>query len=63
VAGAGQDHGLHVVSGEFHRVGGSFAGAFPAADRQDGHSQPPFLALLVLRDGGGERAVEPEAAA
>ena len=63
VAGAGEDHGLHVVGDELHRVPGTFTGALLAADRQDGHGQPPGLALLVLRDDRGERAVELEAAA
>src|SRR5207244_20315 len=34
-----------------------------SADREDGKGQPPGLALLVLRDGGVERAVELETAA
>ena len=54
---------LHVVGDELHRVRGPFATALRSADRQDGQGQPPGLALLVLRDDGGERAVELEAAA
>jgi hypothetical protein len=63
VAAAGEDHGLHVVRGELHRVPDPFTCTFRSADRQDGQGQPPGLALLVLRDAGGDRAVEPEAAA
>jgi hypothetical protein len=51
------------VRGELHRVPDPFAGAFRSADRQDGQGEPPFLALLVLHGGGGDRAVELEAAA
>jgi hypothetical protein len=63
VTGAGEDHGLHVVRDELHRVPDPFTTAFRAADRQDGQREAPGLALFVLRDDGGERAVEPEAAA
>jgi hypothetical protein len=63
MAGAGKDHALHVVGDELHRAGDPFTAAFRAADGQDGQGQPPGLALLVLRDDGGERAVELEAAA
>jgi hypothetical protein len=63
VAAAGDDQGLHVVRGELHRVPNPFPGAFRSADRQDGQGQPRGLALLVLRGGGGDRAVELEAAA
>jgi hypothetical protein len=63
MAGAGKDHALHVVGDELHRAGDPFTAAFHAADGQDGQGQPPGLSLLVLRDDGGERAVELEAAA
>ena len=61
VAAAGDDQGLHVVGGELHRVRDLFAQAVRAADPQDGQGQPPGLALLVLRDGGVQRAVDREA--
>ena len=63
VAAAGNDQGLHVVGSELHRVPDAFTGAFRSADGQHGQGQPPDLALLVLRNAGGDGAVEPEAAA
>src|SRR5262245_1277735 len=54
---------LHVLSDESHRDPDSFAATFLAADRQDGHGQWLRLALLILRDGGVESAVELEAPA
>ena len=63
MAGAGEDHGLHVVGDELRRGPDHVSGAFRAADGQDGHGQPPFLALLVLGGGGGDRPVEAEAPA
>ena len=61
VGAAGNDQGLHVVGGQLHRVRDPLADAFRSADGQDGQGQPPFRALLVLRDGGIERAVDREA--
>src|SRR6516164_4085782 len=61
VGAAGDDQGLHVVRGELHRGRDLFAQAVLAADGQDGQGQPPFLALLVLRDRGLQRAVDREA--
>src|SRR5215469_1477786 len=49
---ARDDHALHVVGGELHRVRGRLADTFRSADRQDRLGQPSFLTLLVLRDGG-----------
>jgi hypothetical protein len=63
VAAAWDDQGLHVVGDQLHEVADHVTGAFPAADGQDGHGQPPGLALLVLRGDGGERPVDLEAAA
>ncbi|MGH3788944.1 MAG: hypothetical protein ACRDRG_20875 [Pseudonocardiaceae bacterium] len=37
VAGAGDDHALHVVRGEVHRVPDLFTPACRSADGQDGH--------------------------
>jgi DDE domain len=63
VAAAGDHQTLHVVRGEPHRVRDPLTLACRPADRQHGQGQPPGLAPLVLRDGGVERAVPPEAAA
>jgi hypothetical protein len=63
VGGAGQNHALNVVRDELHRVGRAFAAAFLAADRQDGHGQPPRLPLFVLRGRRADGAVELKAAA
>src|SRR5215212_6943879 len=52
VAGAGDDHGLHVVRGGLHPVPGLFTPALRSADRQDGHRKRPVLALRVLCEGG-----------
>jgi hypothetical protein len=57
VAAAGNNHALYVVRDEPHRVRGRLANAFCSADGQDGQGKPPGLALLVLRDGGIQRAV------
>src|SRR4051794_26020910 len=62
VAGAGDDHALHVVRGGLHPVPDLFTPAFRSADRQDGHPKRPVLALRVLCQGRIERSVEPEAA-
>jgi hypothetical protein len=59
VGAAGNDQGLHVVGGELHRVRCLITQAVLAADAQHGQGQPPFLALLVLRDGGVERGSRP----
>jgi hypothetical protein len=61
VGAAGDDQCLHVVGGQLHRVRDLFAQAVLAADGQDGQGQPAFLAPLVLRDGGIQRAVDREA--
>jgi hypothetical protein len=63
VAGAGNDQALHVVREELHRIADVFTVACRSADRQDGHGQPPGLALLVLCDGRIERSIGPEVAA
>ncbi len=63
VAAVGDDHGLHVVRDELHRIRGPFTDALRSADRQHGQGQPPFLALRVLRAIGVPRAVLPEAPA
>jgi hypothetical protein len=63
VAAAGNDQTMHVVGGQLHRARGPLADAFRSADGQDGQGQPPFLALLVLRDGGIERTVGRKGAA
>jgi hypothetical protein len=61
VAAARDDQGLHVVGGELHRVRDLFTQAVRSADAQHGYPQPPGLALLVLRDGGIQCAVDREA--
>ena len=63
VAGAVNDDGLHVVRDELHRLRGQVADACRSADHQDGHRQPPTLALLALREVDVERPVQLEAAA
>jgi hypothetical protein len=52
VRSRGDDQGLHVAGGEFHRVRDLLLQAVLAADAQHGHGQAPGRALLVLRDGG-----------
>jgi hypothetical protein len=63
VAGAGDDHGLHVVRGGLDPFPGPFTqlGAPPIA--RTGMVSGRALALLVLREGGAPGAIEPEAAA
>ena len=58
---AGNDQSLHVVVGELHRGRDLIAQAVLAADPEQRQGQPPVPALLVLRDGGIERAVDREA--
>ncbi|WP_392842286.1 TetR/AcrR family transcriptional regulator [Streptomyces sp. LN500] len=56
-----EDETLHVVGGKLHRFADRGAQVLRSADRQDGEGQPSSLALLVLRDGRIECAVELEA--
>ena len=60
---AGDDQGLHVVRGELHRGRDLAAQAVRAAYAEHGQRQPPRRTLLVLRDGGIQRAVDREAGA
>src|SRR5207247_11450810 len=56
VAGARDDEALHVVGDDPHRLGDHVTGALLPADRQDGHAQPPDLALLILRRAGDRKS-------
>src|SRR4051794_37159604 len=60
VAGAGNDHALHVVRDRLRRVARVLTKACFSADRQDRHGQSCVRALLVLCDRRLERPVPAE---
>ncbi|MCZ4507515.1 hypothetical protein O3Q52_04675 [Streptomyces sp. ActVer] len=56
-----EDKARHVIGGELHRFADRCAHVLRSPDRQDGEGQPSGPALLVLRDGRIECAVEADA--
>src|SRR4051794_565743 len=60
VAGAGDDHGLHVLREGLHPLSGKCAPALLSTDPQDGNGERRGLAQLVLGLRGVPPPIEPE---